>query len=50
MEARAITASNRPAGSDLAQMAKKTHTDAIAGIAARAQQGVEEMKKAVQPK
>lgn len=33
--------------SELAQMAKKAQTDAMASIAAGAQQSVEEMKKAV---
>jgi phasin family protein len=36
--------------SELAQIAKQAQTDAMNSIAARAQQSVEEMKKAVQPK
>jgi phasin family protein len=36
--------------SELAQMAKKAQSDAMASITARAQQSVEEMKRAVQPK
>lgn len=36
--------------SELAQMAKQAQTDSMAGIAARAQQSVEEMKRAVQSK
>ena len=36
--------------SELAQMARKAQADAMAAIAARAQQSVEVMKKVVQPK